>query len=69
MVSGRKGDEEVNLSATDVSHFKFLIEELLFRLKEDDELLISDLEDTIKICAQIIGVNPNLEEEDFDHDE
>ena len=56
----------MTLTKADISHFKFLIEELLFRLREDDELLISDLDDEIKICAEIIGINPNLE---YDNDE
>jgi hypothetical protein len=49
------------LTNAELGHFKFLLEELLFRLKEDDELLISDLEDEIRICAEIVGLNPNLE--------
>jgi len=54
----------MKLSNTDISHFKFLVEELLFRLKEDDTLLISDLEDTILICAQILGIEPDIEKDD-----
>lgn len=56
----------ITLSNTDLSHLKYLVEELLFRLKEDDELLISDLEDEIKICAEIVGVNPNLEQDNYE---
>lgn len=51
------------LGNTELSHLRYLIEELLFRLREDDDLVISDLEDEIRICAEIIGVNPNLEED------
>lgn len=56
----------MKLTNPEVEHFKFLIEELLFRLKEDDTLLISDLEDEIRICAEILGLNPNVEEEDYE---
>jgi len=54
----------VKLGPTEVKHFQFLVEELLFRLKEDDTLLISDLEDEILICAEILGINTNLEQDD-----
>lgn len=54
----------LTLTKADVSHLKYLVEELLFRLKDDEEGLILDLEDEIKICAEIIGVNPNIEEDD-----
>ena len=57
----------MTLTNPEVAHFKYLIEELLFRMREDDDLLISDLEDEIKICAEIIGVNPNVEEDDSDY--
>lgn len=57
----------MKLGPTEVKHFKYLIEELLFRLKEDDTLLISDLEDEIRICAEILGLNPNVEEEELDY--
>lgn len=55
----------MKLGPTEIKHVTYLIEELLFRLKEDDELLISDLEDEIKICAEIFGINPNIEQEDY----
>ena len=54
------------LSKAEVGHFKFLLEELLFRLKEDDTLLISDLEDEILICAEIIGLEPDVEKDNKD---
>ena len=54
----------MKLGPTEVKHFQFLVEELLFRLKEDDTLLISDLEDEILICAEILGINTNLEQDD-----
>lgn len=57
----------MTLTKADLSHFKFLVEELLFRLKEDDDLVISDLEDEIKICAEILGINPNLEQDNDDY--
>lgn len=55
------------LNRAEVGHFKFLLEELLFRLKEDDTLLISDLEDEILICAEIIGLEPNVEKDNKDN--
>jgi hypothetical protein len=54
------------LTTADLSHLKYIVEELLFRLKEDDDLLISDLEDEIKICAEIVGINPNIEQSDYE---
>lgn len=56
----------MTLTKPEVEHFKYLVEELLFRLKEDDQLLISDLEDEIRICAEILGMNPNIEEDNTD---
>ena len=56
----------MKLTDPEVGHFKFLLEELLFRLREDDTLLISDLEDTILICAEIIGLEPSLEKDNKD---
>lgn len=53
----------MKLGPTEIKHFKFLIEELLYRLKEDDSLLITDLEDEILICAQILGINSDLEQD------
>jgi len=54
----------MKLTEAEVGHFRYLVEELLFRLKEDEDLLITDLEDQIKICAEILGINPNIEQED-----
>lgn len=56
----------MKLSDAEVQHFKYLVEELLFRLLEDEQLLISDLEDEIKICAEILGLSPNVEEANRD---
>lgn len=56
----------MKLTETDVSHFKYLVEELLFRLKQDDALLISDLEDEILICAEILGLEPDLAKDNKD---
>lgn len=51
------------LGNTELTHLRFLIEELLFRLKEEDNLAIEDLEDEIRICAEIVGLNPDLEQD------
>lgn len=54
------------LSNVEVGHFKYLLEELLFRLKDDEALVISDLEDEILNCAEILGLEPNLERDNKD---
>lgn len=50
----------MKLGPTEIKHFQVLVEELLFRLAEDGGLVIEDLEDEIKICAEILGIDPNL---------
>ena len=59
----------MTLSEVDVNHVKVLVTELLFKLKDDEcYWTLYDIEDEIKIVAQIVGVNPNLEREDYDED-
>lgn len=54
------------LTKADLKHLEFVFEELLFRLKEDDMLLISDLEDEILTCCEIIGLEPDLAKDNKD---
>ncbi len=50
----------------EVGHFRYLLEELLFRLKDDEYFLITDLEDEIKNCAEILGLEIDLEKDNKD---
>ena len=52
----------MNLTPAEAAHFKYLVEELLFRLLDDEYQLITDLEDEIRIAAEILGINPDVEE-------
>lgn len=55
----------MTLSDPEIGHFKSLLEELLFLLKSDESFVIADLEDQVRICAEILGMNPNVEQEDY----
>jgi len=52
------------LSGPEVARVRFLLEELLFRLVDDEGFLIDDLTDEIHILCEVFGVNPNLERDD-----
>lgn len=57
----------MTLTGPEVARCRFLLEELLFRLKDDEGFLIDDLEDEIKILAQVFGIDPNLENMEYDY--
>jgi hypothetical protein len=57
----------MTLTEADISHIKLLVTELLFKLEDDEGFwTLEDLEDEIKIVAEIVGVNPNLEEDEYE---
>lgn len=52
----------MNLTPAELEHLRYLVEELLFRLPDDEYQLIIDLEDEIRIAAEILKVDPNVQE-------
>lgn len=52
----------MKLTPAELEHLRYLVEELLFRLPDDEYQLIIDLEDEIRIAAEILKVDPNVQE-------